>query len=324
MTCISKVLIGAFSVALLALAPQGAKAQNYPDKPVTIIVGFPPGGPNDILGRLLAKALSERMGQPFEVVNKPGASSNLATEAVVRAAPDGHTLLLIGPANAINSSLFTNLPFNFRKDIIPIAGITREALVLVVHPSVAANSVAELVALAKAQPGKIKMASTGNGSSPHVSGVLFKTMTGLDLPIVHFAGGGPALANLIAGQTQMMFEPMSASIEPVKSGKLRALAVTTATRSSALPDIPTVAETVPGYEASAATGIGAPAGTPAAIVEKLNREINAALADPKFAAELAKTGGTPLPGSSAEFAKLIEGEIDKWAVVVKAAGVTPN
>jgi len=321
---ISRVLIGAFSAALLALAPQAAKAQNYPDKPVTIIVGFAPGGPNDILGRLIANALSERMGQPFEVVNKPGASSNLATEAVVKAAPDGHTLLLIGPANAINASLFTNLPFNFRKDIVPVAGITREALVLVVHPSVAANTVAEFVALAKAEPGRIRMASTGTGSAPHVSGLLFKTMTGLDLPIVHFAGGGPALKDLIAGQTQMMFEPMSAAIEAVKSGKLRALAVTTATRSSALPDIPTVAETVPGYEASAMTGIGAPAGTAAAIVEKLNKEINAAFAESKFAAELAKTGGAPLTGSAAEFAKLIEGEIDKWAVVVKAAGLTPN
>jgi len=321
---ISRVLIGAFSAALLALAPQAAKAQNYPDKPVTIIVGFAPGGPNDILGRLIANALSERMGQPFEVVNKPGASSNLATEAVVKAAPDGHTLLLIGPANAINASLFTNLPFNFRKDIVPVAGITREALVLVVHPSVAANTVAEFVALAKAEPGRIRMASTGTGSAPHVSGLLFKTMTGLDLPIVHFAGGGPALKDLIAGQTQMMFEPMSAAIEAVKSGKLRALAVTTATRSSALPDIPTVAETVPGYEASAMTGIGAPAGTAAAIVEKLNKEINAAFAESKFAAELAKTGGAPLTGSAAELAKLIEGEIDKWAVVVKAAGLTPN
>jgi tripartite-type tricarboxylate transporter receptor subunit TctC len=324
MRCISKVLIAAFSLVLPGLASQAAKAQNYPAKPVTIIVGFAAGGPNDILGRLIAKALSERMGQPFEVANKPGQSSNLATEAVVKAAPDGHTLLLIGPANAINSSLFTSLSFNFRKDIVPVAGITREALVLVVHPSVAANNVAEFVALAKARPGGIRMASAGIGSSPHVSGLLFNKMTGLDLPIVHFAGGGPALKDLIAGQTQMMFEPMSASIEPVKSGKLRALAVTTATRSSALPDIPTVADTVPGYEASAVTGIGAPAGTPAAIVEKLNREINAALADPKFAAELAKTGGAPLKGSSAEFAKLIEGEIDKWAVVVRAAGVTPN
>ncbi len=330
--CLSKVLTGqwpvAFSLALLivisSFGPRAATAQSYPAKPVMLVVGFAPGGPNDILGRMIAKALSARMGQPFEVVNRSGASSNIATEAVVKAAPDGYTLLLIGPANAINSSLFTNLPFNFKKDIVPIAGITREALVLVVHPSVAAKNVAEFVALAKAEPGKIKMASTGNGSSPHVSGLLFKKMTGLDLPIVHFAGGGPALKNIIAGETQMMFEPMSAAIEPVRSGKLRALAVTTATRSSALPDIPTVADTVPGYEASAVTGIGAPTGTPAAVVERLNREINAALADPTFAAELARTGGTPLPGSPAAFAKLIDSEIDKWAVVVKAAGVTPD
>jgi tripartite-type tricarboxylate transporter receptor subunit TctC len=321
-------LPAALSLVLLivgsSLGPRSAVAQTYPDKPITLVVGFAPGGPNDILGRLIAKALSARLGQPFEVVNRPGASSNPATEFVVKAAPDGHTLLLIGPANAINSSLFTDLPFNFRRDIIPIAGITREALVLVVHPSVAAHNVAEFVALAKASPGKIKMASTGNGSSPHVSGLLFKTMTRLDLPIVHFAGGGPALKNIIAGETQMMFEPMSAAIEPVRSGKLRALAVTTATRVSALPNVPTVADTVPGYEASAVTGIGAPAGTPPAIVERLNREINAALADPAFAAELTNTGGTPLPGSSAEFAKLIDSEIGKWAVVIKAAGVTPN
>jgi tripartite-type tricarboxylate transporter receptor subunit TctC len=324
MKSVSRALAAALCIAVVATSAPIASAQTYPAKPVTLVVGFAPGGPNDILGRLIAKALSDRLGQPFEVVNKPGASSNLATEAVVRAAPDGHTLLLIGPANAINSSLFTNLSFDFRRDIVPVAGITREALVLVVHPSVTAKSVAELVALAKAQSGRIKMASAGNGSSPHVSGLLFNKMTGLDLPIVQYAGGGPALKDLIAGETQVMFEPMSASIEPVKSGKLRALAVTTSTRASALPDVPTVAEAVPGYEASAVTGIGVPAGTPAAIVETINREINAALADPKVAALLAETGGAPLPGTSADFAKLIDGEIEKWAVVIKAAGVKPN
>lgn len=319
---IFSALAGALCLAPLALAPQAATAQDWPTKPVTLVVGFAPGGPNDILGRLVAKALSARMGQPIEVVNKAGGSSNPATDFVAKAAPDGYTLLLVGPANAINVSLFNDLPFDFRKDIVPVGGITREALVLVVHPSVPAKTVSEFVAVAKADPGKMKMASTGNGSAPHVSGLLFKTMTGLDLPIVHFAGGGPALKDIIAGNTQMMFEPMSAAIEPVRTGQLRAIAVTTTTRNAALPDIPTVADTVPGYEASAMTGIGAPKGTPVAIVEKLNRELNAALADPAFAAELANTGGTPLPGSSADFAKLIEGEIAKWAVVIKAAGVT--
>lgn len=284
---VSKTLAAALSIAALASSVQIAPAQTYPNKPVTLMVGFPPGGPNDILGRIIATALSERLGQPFEVVNKAGSSGNIATEAVAKAAPDGYTLLLIGPANAINTSLYAKLSFDFKKDIVPVAGITREPLVLVVHPSVAAKSVAEFVALAKADPSKFKMASTGNGSSPHVSGLLFKKMTGLDLPIVHFAGGGPALKNLIAGETQMMFEPMSASIAPVKSGKLRALAVTTAKRSDALPGIPTVGESVPGYEASAVTGLGVPAGTPSAIVEKLNKEMNAALADPKVAARLA-------------------------------------
>ena len=301
-----------------------AEAQTYPNRRVTLMVGFAEGGPNDILGRLIAKALSDRLRQTFEVVNKSGASGNLATEAVAKAAPDGYTLLLIGPANAINTSLFTNLLFDFRKDIAPIAGITREALAMVVHPGVAAHTVADFLTLAKADPGKFRMASTGVGSAPHVSGVLFNKMTGIDLPIVHFAGGGPALKDLIAGQTQMMFEPMSASIEPVKSAKLRALAVTTASRAPALPNVPTLADTVPGYEASAVTGIGAPAGTPAAIVETLNKAINAALADPKVAAELAGTGGTPLTGSQADFAAILAGEVEKWRVVVKAAGIASN
>ncbi|MBX9758145.1 MAG: tripartite tricarboxylate transporter substrate binding protein [Beijerinckiaceae bacterium] len=321
MTAASLALASALAAAATAFSPV-AQAQTYPSKPVTLMVGFAEGGPNDILGRLIARALTDRLGQPVQVVNKPGASGNLATDAVAKAAPDGHTLLLIGPANAINTSLFANLTFDFRKDIAPVAGITREALVLVVHPSVPATNVAEFIAYAKAQPGKLKMASTGNGSSPHVSGVLFNRMAGLDLEIVHFAGGGPALKNIIAGETQMMFEPMSASIEPVKAGQLRALAVTTAARAPALPQTPPVGETVPGYEASAVTGIGAPGGTPQAIIDRLNREMNAALADPRVAGELAATGGTPLPGTPADFRVLIEGEIEKWSSVVKAAGIS--
>jgi tripartite-type tricarboxylate transporter receptor subunit TctC len=298
--------------------------QAYPSKPVRFVVGFPPGGPNDILARLVAQWLTERVGQPFVVENQPGASSNIATEAVVRAPADGYTLLLAGPANAINASLYDNLPFNFLRDVAPVAGITREPLVLVVHPSVPAKSVAELIAHAKANPGTIKMATTGNGSSPHVSGVLFKMMAGLDLMLVPYAGGGPALKDMIAGQAQMMFEPMSASIEPVRTGKLRALAVTTATRSLALPDVPTMNDSVPGYEASAVTGVGVPKNTPVEIVERLNREINAAFADPAMKARFADTGGSVLPGSPAEFGKLIAEETEKWGKVVKASQAKPN
>jgi tripartite-type tricarboxylate transporter receptor subunit TctC len=318
------------SAAVLPALSRAAKAQAdpsrqaYPGKPVRFVVGFPAGGPNDILARLVAQWLTERLGQPFVVENQPGASSNIATEAVVRAPPDGYTLLLVGPANAINASLYDNLPFNVLRDIAPVAGGTREPLVLVVHPSVPARTVPELIAHAKANPGKIKMATTGNGSSPHVSGVLFTMMTGLDLLIAPYAGGGPALKDLIAGQAQMMFEPMSASIEPVRSGKLRALAVTTATRSAALPDVATMGDAVPGYEASAVTGVGVPRNTPAEIVERLNKEINAAFLDPKMKARFADTGGNILPGSPADFGRLIAEETEKWAKVVKASGAKPN
>jgi tripartite-type tricarboxylate transporter receptor subunit TctC len=311
------------AAALLpALAPI-AKAQNYPARPVQLVVGFPAGGPNDILGRLIAEWLSARLGQPVVVENKPGSSGNIATEAVARAPADGYMLLLAGPANAINGSLYDNLNFNFLRDIAPVAAITREPLVMLVHPSVPAKSVAEFVALAKADSGKIKMASTGKGSSPHVSGLLFTMMTGVDLAIVQYGGGGPALKEMIAGNAQMMFEPMSASITPIRSGKLRALAVTTATRSPALPEIPSLSEAVPGYEASALTGIGVPANTPADIIERLNKEINSAFADPGMKARLADTGGTPLPGSAADFGRLIAEETGKWAKVIKSAGVKP-
>ena len=303
---------------LLALTPL-ASAQNYPSRPVTLVVGFPAGGPNDILGRLIAAWLSARLGQPVTVENKPGASGNIGTEAVVRAAPDGYTLLLAGPANAINGSLHDNLTFNFLRDIAPVAAITREPLVMLVHPSVPAKSVAEFVALAKAEPGKIKMAATGKGSSPHVSGVLFTQMAGVDLTIVQYGGGGPALKEMIAGNAQMMFEPMSASIGPIRAGQLRPLAVTTTARSPALPDVPSLSEAVPGYEASAVTGIGVPAGTPAGVIERLNKEVNAAFADPAMKAKLADTGGTPLPGSSADFGKLMAAETEKWAKVIKGS-----
>jgi tripartite-type tricarboxylate transporter receptor subunit TctC len=297
------------------------RAQTWPSRPIRLVVGFPAGGPNDILGRLIAEWLSSRLGQPVEVANQAGGSGNIATAAVVRAAPDGYTLLLAGPANAISASLPDKLDFVFLRDIAPVAGITREPLVLLVHPSVPANSVAELIAYAKAEPARVRMASTGAWSSPHVSGELFKMLTGIAVETVHYAGGGPALKELAAGNAQMMFEPMSAAIGPVRAGRLRALAVSTATRSAALPDIPTVADTVPGYEASAATGIGAPRGTPADIVERLNRKINAAFADAAMKAKLADTGGMPLPGTPAEFAKVLADETEKWGKVVKFAGI---
>lgn len=311
----------AAAAALVAASAPIALAQTYPTRPVTLVVGFPAGGPNDILGRLIAQWLSERLGQPVVVENKPGASGNIATEAVARAPADGTTLLLVGPANAINGSLYDNLNFNFLRDIAPVAAITREPLVMLVHPSVPAKTVAEFIALAKAEPGKITMASTGKGSSPHVSGLLFAMMTGVDLAIVQYGGGGPALKEMIAGNAQMMFEPMSASIGPIKAGKLRALAVTTATRSPALPEIPSVAESVPGYEASAVTGIGVPAHTPADIIERLNKEINAAFSDPTMKARLGDTGGIGLPGSAADFGRLMAAETEKWAKVIKSSGV---
>ncbi len=317
-------LRAAFVVAaLLATSPQRAMAQDYPTKPIRLVVGFPAGGPNDIQGRMIAAWLSARLGQPVTVDNKPGGSSNPATEEVVRAPADGYTLLLVGPANAINPSIYNNLPFNFLRDIAPVASVIREPLVMVVNPSVPAKTVAEFIALAKAQPGKMKLASTGKGSSPHVSGLLFTTLAGVDLETVQFAGGGPALKGMIDGEAQVMFEPMSASIEPVRSGKLRALAVTTTMRSAALPDVPALADAVPGYEASAVTGLGVPAQTPKPIIERINKEINAAFADPAMKQRIADGGGLILEGTPAEFGKLLAAETEKWGKVIKSSGAKP-
>ena len=306
--------------AVLPALPRMANAQTYPSRPVRFLIGFPAGGPNDILGRLIAQWLSERLGQPFAVENKAGESGNVATEMVVRAPADGYTILLVGPANAISGSLYPNLAFNFLRDIAPVAAITREPLVMVVHPSVPAKTVPES-RLRETNSAQVKMASTGNGSSPHVTGELFKQMTSLKFEVVHYGGGGPALKAMIDGQAQVMFEPMSASIGPVRSGKLRALAVTTATRSQALPEIPPLAESVPGFEASAVTGIGVPKGTPPEIIATLNKAVNAAFADPAMKAKLADTGGTPLTGSSTDFAKHLAAETEKWGKVIKAARV---
>ena len=295
-------------------------AQSYPTKPVRFIVGFPAAGPNDVLARLMAEWLSAKLGQPFVVENQPGKAGNIATENVVRSPADGYTILLCGPANAIGASLYPNLPFNFLRDFTPVGGITREALVMVVNPSLPVNNAAEYLAYAKANPGKLKMASTGNGSAPHVTAELFKMMTGVKTSIVHYAGGGPALKAIIAGDAQVMFEPMSASIEPVRKGQLRAIAVTTTTRSEALPNVPPLAETVPGYEASATTGVAVPKGTPREVVELLNKTMNAAYADPAMRARFADTGGAVLAVSPEEFAKIMVGETEKWGAVVKASG----
>ncbi len=305
------------ALSLLAL-PNAASAQTYPAKPIRLVVGFPQGGPNEILGRLAAGWLSQRLGQPVNVDNIGGQSGNPATHEVVKAAPDGYTLLLVGPANAISGSN-PNLPFVFLRDIELIGGITREALVLVVHPSVKAQNTKELIALVRSPDAKLRMASTGVGSSPHLSGELFKSMTGLTLPVVHYQGGGPALKAMIAGEAEVMFEPMSASIEPVRTGKLRALAVSTSTRSAALPDLPVVADAVPGYEASAVTGLGAPRGTPPDVIAGLNAAMNAAFTDDAMKRKLADTGGEPLPGTPADFAALMKAETEKWGKVVKSA-----
>jgi tripartite-type tricarboxylate transporter receptor subunit TctC len=301
-----------------------AWAQAYPTRPVRLIVPLAPGGATDIVARVIGQWLSERLGQPFIVENRPGAGTNLGTEAVVRAAPDGYTLLLAAPNNAINASFYEKLNFNFIRDIAPVAGIISHSLVIVVHPSVPAKTVPEFIGYAKANPGKLNMASPGNGTPNHVSGELFKMMAGVDMVHVPYRSGGPALTDLIAGQVQVMFPATVSSIEYIRDGRLRALAVTTATRSELLPDIPTVDQFVPGYEASGWFGLGAPKATPAEIVEKLNKEINAGLADPKIKTRLADLGGTPLVGSPADFGKLVADDTEKWGKVVRAANIKPD
>jgi tripartite-type tricarboxylate transporter receptor subunit TctC len=310
--------------AALATVSRIARAQTYPTKPVRILAGFAPGGGVDIIARLMGQWLSERLGQPFIIENRPGAGSNIATEAVVRAPADGYTLLLVTAANAINATLYEKLSFDLSRDIAPVAGIIVVPNVMVVHPSVPAKTVPEFIAYAKANPGKINMASGPIGGSSHVSGELFKMMTGTDMLLVSYRGTAPALTDLLGGQVQVLFNSPPASIEYIKAGRLRALAVTTATRAEALPDIPTVGEFVPGYEASQWYGVGVPKDTPTEIVDKLNKEINAGLADAKMKARLADLGGTVLPGSPADFGKLIAEETEKWAKVIKFAGITPQ
>jgi tripartite-type tricarboxylate transporter receptor subunit TctC len=311
----------AAGAAALPAVSRIARARAYPTRPVRIIVGFAPAGGTDIMARLIGQWLSERLGQQFVIENRPGASTNIATEAVVKAPPDGYTLLLACLPNASNATLYDKLNFNFIRDIAPVAGIARDTFAIEVNPSVPVKTVPEFIAYAKVNSGKINMASGGIGSGNHIFGELFKMMTGVNLVHVPYRGAGPALVDLLGGQVQVMFASMSSSIEYVRAGKLRVLAVTTSTQSPVLPDIPTVAEFVPGYEASFWTGIGAPRNTPIEIVEKLNQEINAGLADSQMKARLAELGATTLPGAPADFGKLIAEESQKWGKVVKFAGI---
>jgi tripartite-type tricarboxylate transporter receptor subunit TctC len=314
----------AVGAAALPAVSRFAWAQAYPTRPVRIIVGFAPGGPTDIFARLIGQWLSERLGEQFVIENRPGATSNIATEAVVNAPADGYTLLLTTPANTINATLFDKLNFNFIRDIAPVASIVRTFYIMEVNPAVPVKTVPEFIAYAKRNPGKISFASPGSGTPQHVSGELFKMMTSVDMFHVPYRGAAPMLTDLISGQVQVSFDNMTSSLEHIRSGRLRPLAVTTVTRSAALPNVPAVGDFVPGFEASGWFGIGAPKNTPSEIVDKLNKEVNAGLADPKIKARLVDLGGTTLSGSPAEFGKLIADEIEKWAKVIKFAGIKPE
>jgi tripartite-type tricarboxylate transporter receptor subunit TctC len=319
-----QILHLAAGAAALPAVSRIARAQAYPSRPVRWIVVVAPGGAQDIFARLMGQRLSERLGQQVVVENRPGGGSNIGTEAVVRAPADGYMLLLVAPSHAINATLYEKLNFNFIRDIAPIAGMVRIPLVLVVNPSFPAKTVPEFIAYAKANPGKINMASAGNGTATHVAGELFKMMAGIDLVHVPYRSSGPALTDLLGGQVQVNFAGTTESVEYIRAGKLRALAVTTATRSQVLPNLPTMADFLPGYEASAFYGVGAPKDTPAEIIDKLNRETNAVLADAGIKARLAELDGTVLPGSPADFGKLIANETDKWGKVIRTANIKPE
>ena len=319
-----KFLHLAASAAALPAVSRIARAQTYPSRPVRLVVFFPAGGVGDILARLMGQWLSERLGQPFVIENRPGAGGNIGTEAVVRASPDGYTLLWSTSPNAINATFYDKLNYNFIRDIAPVAATIRVPNVMVVNPSVPAKTVPEFIAYAKANPGKLNMASGGNGVPSHVAGELFKMMAGVDMVHVPYRGSAPALTDMLAGQVQVMFDAVPSSIEYIRAGKLRPLAVTTATRSEVLPDIPTVGDFLPGFEASTWFGVGAPKNTPATIVDKLNTEINASLADPKFKGTHCRPRWHGATGSPADFGKLIAEETEKWAKVVKFAGIKPE
>jgi tripartite-type tricarboxylate transporter receptor subunit TctC len=311
----------ALGTAALPVLSRIARAQVYPARAVHLIVGYAAGGPNDTTARLTGQWLSERLGQPFVIENRTGAGGNIGTEVVVRAPPDGYTLLLASSSNAVNTTLYEKLSFDFMRDTVPVAGLVRVPNIMVVNPSVPAKTVPEFIAYAKANPGKINMATAGNGSTTHVSGELFKQLAGVNLVAVAYRGGGPALVDLLGGQMQVMFEPAISVVEYIKAGKLRALAVTTAARSELLPDIPTIGEFVPGYEASQWYGISAPKNTPPEIVATLNKEVNAILADPRLKTRLADLGSIPTPMTPAEFGKLVADETEKWGRVVKAGNI---
>jgi len=313
-------LLGFAIASLVVAASTSADAQGYPNRPVRWVVPYPPGGATDIMARLIGHRLSEKLGQQFVIENKPGAGNNIGTESVVNAPADGYTVLLVNPANAINASLYAKLNFNFLRDIAPVAGISRVPNVMTVHPDVPAKTVAEFIAYAKANPGKINMASSGNGTSVHLSGEMFKAMTGVEMQHVPYRGSAPAMTDLIAGQVQVIFDNMPSVLQHIRAGKLRALAVTTAARSSELPDVPTVAETVKDYEASAWFGMGAPKNTPTEIIATLNKAINEVLAEPGIKIRLAELGGVPIVATPEEFGKIVQAETDKWEKVVKFAG----
>ena len=315
----------AVGAAALPAVSRFARAQTYPSRPVRLVVTFPAGSTSDILARPMAQWLQERLGQPFVIDNRPGAGGTIGTEAVVRASPDGYTLLLIAGAHTVNATLYDKLSFNFLRDIAPIAGMSRETGVMVVNPSVPAKTVPEFIDYAKANPGKINMASAGSGSTSHVSGELFKMMAGVDMVHVPYRGSTPALTDLLGGQVQIMFDATPSSLPHIRAGKLRPLAVTTATRLDILPDIPTIGDFVPGYEASAWLGFGAPRNTPAAVVDRLNKEIDLAISNSAIKARLVDLGGLALPPSSpAEFGKLIADDTEKWGKVIRAANIKPE
>src|SRR4051812_36699747 len=308
-------------ILLVVSVPGNLRAADYPSRPVRWVVGYPAGGATDIMARLIGNRLSDKLGQQFVIENKPGAGNNIGTEAVVNAAPDGYTILLVNPANAINASLYAKLNFNFIRDIAPVGGLARAPNVMTVGKDVPAKTVAEFIAYAQANPGKVNMASSGNGTSVHLSGELFMAMTGVKMQHVPYRGAALALTDMLSGQVQVIFDNMPSVISHIKAGSLRALAVTTTERSAELPDVPTVAETVKDYEASAWFGVGAPKGTPREIIEKLNKEMNEVLVEPAMKARLAELGGVPMVGTPEDFGKIVQSETDKWEKVVKFSGV---
>jgi tripartite-type tricarboxylate transporter receptor subunit TctC len=313
----------AVSAAASLAAPRIASAQSYPTRPVRIIVGFAPGGGYDLIARLIGQSLSGRLHQPFIIENRPGAGTNIATHAVVQAAPDGYTLLLAGSSNAINATFYKKLNFDFIRDIAPVSPIMRQPQVMLTNPSLPARTIPEFIAYAKANPDKVNMSSPGLGSPSHLAGELFKAMAGINLVHVPYSGNGPALTALLGGQVEASFSSLPSSIEFIKTGKVRGLAVTTAMRAEALPDVPTVGESVPGYELSAWYGLGAPKGTPAGIIERINKEVSASLADPGLKSRIAEFGGAPFELTPAEFGKFIADETEKWSKVIRAANIKP-